>query len=65
MDLVGGEWISLVLHGSRRGGGEGRRIYRCWGLLVRVDAECWCAATGDEERGRGKDGEEEAKVYIF
>jgi hypothetical protein len=25
----------------------------------------WCAAVGDEERGRGKDGEEEAKDKLF
>lgn len=52
IDLVEGEW----LHGSRQGGGDGRRIYERWGLPVGEDAGRWCAAAEDEERGRGKGG---------
>jgi hypothetical protein len=55
MDLASGEWISLLLHGSCRSGGEDRRICERWGLPVGEDAERWCATAGDEERRRGKD----------
>lgn len=29
------------------------------------DVGLWCAVAGDEEREKGKDGEEEAKGYVF
>ena len=37
MDLTRGEWISLLLHGSRRGGGEGHWIHGRWTLPVGED----------------------------
>jgi hypothetical protein len=36
MNLAGGEWISLMLHASRRSGGEGHQICGHWGLPVKT-----------------------------
>ena len=46
MDLARGEWISFLLHISRRGGGEGCWICDRWRLPVGEDDGRWFAAAG-------------------
>ena len=63
MDLARAPWISLVW---RRGPSD------LWALGapgedvgVGEDVGLWCTAAGDEERGKGKDGEEVVKDKLF